>query len=151
VLVNNAEVLSAGADVTSASVPVAGDEPMSFSVVARNSRGEGPATDAVTVAPFSRPPAVQNLTVTPADSALELSWSAVVPGIDHYEYRLDGGGWTSTGASASGRVDGLTNGRTYQVRYTPVTARQRSPSRCGAGRPVIRCRGARSGRWPTLR
>ena len=139
VLVNNAEVLSGGADVTSASVPVAGDEPMSFSVVARNSRGEGPATDAVTVAPFSRPPAVQNLTVTPADSALELSWSVVVPGIDHYEYRLDGGGWTSTGASASGRVDGLTNGTTYQVQVRACNGQTAFTEqvRCGpAGDPV---------------
>ena len=140
VLVNNAEVLSGGADVTSASVPVGGDEPLSFSVIARNSRGEGPATDAVTVAPFSRPPAVQNLTVTPADSGVgaELERrrsryrSLRVPA---GRWRLDVGGCHRRPA----RVDGLTNGTTYQVQVRACNGQTAFAEqvRCGpAGDPV---------------
>ncbi len=138
-LLNGAEVFAGAADATSASVPVDGDGTLSFSVVAHNSRGEGPATDVVTVAPFSRPPEVQNLSVAPADRALELSWSALASGIDHYEYRLDGGGWTPAGSSASARVDGLTNGTTYQVQVRACIGQNAFPEqvRCGpAGDPV---------------
>jgi len=112
---------------------------LSFTVMAHNSRGEGPAADGVTVAPFSRPPGVENLTVEPADRALDLRWSAVVPGIDHYEYRLDGGDWTSAGAAASARIEKLTNGTTYQVQVRACNGQSAFGEgiRCGpAGGPV---------------
>ena len=117
-LVNGAVTATGGADFRSAFVPIDSDAAISVAVLARNGRGDGPATAPVDVRPFSRPSAVIGLALTAQDSALGASWdSADTPGsaIDHYDYRLDGGGWTNAGGGTSTSIPGLTNGQTYQV------------------------------------
>lgn len=115
--VNGSDAGSGDGNWRSAFVPLAGNDPASVSVTARNGRGEGPAATA-TVAPFSRPAQVTGLTLTPGDSSLGASWNqASSPGrpIAEYQYRLDGGSWTGVGPATSTTIRSLANGTDYQV------------------------------------
>lgn len=72
------------------------------------------------------PAAVDDLAATPGNGQVSLSWSAPDDGgsaITDYEYRVDGGTWTSTGSSSPGHtVTGLTNGVEYDFEVRAVNS-----------------------------
>ena len=132
---NDIEIGSGGPDFVSSFVDV-GDDPVVFSVIARNARGDGPAASGASVAPFRRPSAVPGLGVAASDSALTATWSpapSVGRPIDHYDYRIDGGDWTFAGGGPSTAIAPLRNGRTYQVQVRACTGETGHPEevRCG--------------------
>lgn len=124
-LLNGVQVASGGSDFLGTFLDGGGNDQVVVSVIAVNSRGQGPATPDVPVSRFSTPSAVTGLSVTAADGALQLAWTAAQsPGssIDHYDYRLDGGGWAPAGAGTSTGVGGLNNGQTYRVEVRACNA-----------------------------
>ncbi|MEP6559636.1 MAG: fibronectin type III domain-containing protein [Nakamurella sp.] len=117
-LVNGSVNATGGADFRTSFVPIDSDAAISVSVLARNGRGDSPASAPVNVTPFSRPSAVTGLVLTAQDAALGASWSpADAPGsaVDHYDYRVDSGDWTNVAGGTSTTISGLTNGQAYQV------------------------------------
>ncbi|MFN8198840.1 MAG: fibronectin type III domain-containing protein [Nakamurella multipartita] len=141
-LVGNQVAATGGADWLSAFVPVTGNDPVTVAVVAQNPRGDSPPAGPATVAPFARPAAVTGLTVTPGDSSLAAAWSpADSPGrpIADYQFRVDGGSWTSAGPSTSATIGSLANGTEYtvQVRACNGESGFAEDVRCGpAGDPA---------------
>jgi hypothetical protein len=136
VTLSSGETFSGGGDFLSQFVPLSSDSPVSASVVASNSRGDGPAASGPTVSPFSRPAAVSGLALAASDGALAASWTpADSPGsaIDHYEYRVDGGSWTTVGPAPSATIGSLANGQTYTVDVRACNAETSFPEdvRCG--------------------
>jgi hypothetical protein len=119
VLLNNSEYATVGGDVQSTFIDYPGVAPASISVIARNSRGAGPAAT-TTVAPFERPSQVTGLVLAAGDRSLQASWdSASSPGssIANYDYRINGGQWgdLGVGAGTSAPIAPLVNGTTYQI------------------------------------
>ena len=109
---------------------------MSVSVIAGNSRGDGPAGRPGDRRPVRPAGPVTGLALTPGDSSLAASWSpADSPGrpIDHYEYRVDGGGWRSAGPSTSTTIGSLANGTDYTVEVRACNGESGYPEdvRCG--------------------
>ena len=91
-----------------------------------NSVGAGPATT-VSFTTKSQPPGPPLIdSVDPEDGALILSFTPGTTGgspIRGYRYRLDGGEWQGAGTDASPvRIDGLENGRTYQIELRSFNA-----------------------------
>ncbi len=124
-LLNDAEIASGGGDFLGTFIDGGPNEQVRVSVLAENSRGRGPATPSVLVTPFTTPSAVTGLVVTAVDGALQASWNpADSPGspIEHYDYRLDGGGWAVAGAGTTTVIDRLNNGQQYQVEVRACTA-----------------------------
>ena len=76
--------------------------------------------------------------VTAVDGALQASWNpADSPGspIEHYDYRLDGGGWADAGPGTSATIDGLNNGQHVPgARCGPATRRPGSARMSAAAR-----------------
>lgn len=72
------------------------------------------------------PSAITTLSATPGNGQVTLNWTAPSNGgsaITDYEYRVDGGTWTSTGStSASTVVGGLTNGTSYDFEVRAINA-----------------------------
>ncbi len=72
------------------------------------------------------PHAPSGLMATRGDAEVTLNWRAPNDGgsaIEYYEYKVDGGAWTSTGGkSTSYTVTGLTNGETYRFRVRAVNS-----------------------------
>ncbi len=143
---NDAEVASGGADFLGRFIDGVANDQVTVSVLAENSRGRGPAAPSVTVAPFTVPSAVTGLVVTAADGALQASWNpADSPGssIEHYDYRLDGGGWADAGPGTSTTIGGLNNGQQYQLEVRACNAaagfgddvRCGTPSAAQSGKP----------------
>ena len=90
-----------------------------FEVRAVNAADPGEAAT-VTETPSATPSAPHNLSATPGDAEVTLNWeppqSTGGSAIEHYEYRVDGSGWTQVGEGADARsttVMGLTNGQSY--------------------------------------
>ena len=117
VLLNNSEYATVGGDVQSTFIDYPGVAPASISVIARNSRGAGPAAT-TTVAPFERPNQVTGLVLAAGDRSLQASWEAASsPGsaIANYDYRVDGGGWVNVGNSTSATIPDRTENQPYEV------------------------------------
>ena len=76
--------------------------------------------------PTTVPHAPSGLMATRGDGEVTLNWRAPNNGgsaIKYYEYKVDGGAWTSTrGKSTSYTVTGLTNGETYRFRVRAVNS-----------------------------
>jgi hypothetical protein len=136
VTLSTGETFTGGGDFLSQFVPLSSDTPVSASVVASNSRGDGPAAVGPTVSPFSRPSAVTGLALAASDGALQATWNPAASSgrpIDHYEYRVDGGSWTPTGGETSATIGSLANGQTYTVEVRACNAETSFPEdvRCG--------------------
>ena len=100
--------------------------PYGFEVRAVNSAGEGEAAT-ITATPAETPSAPLNLTATPGDGQVTLTWEA--PSSDggspvlRYEYRVDGRGeWTDIGTDLSVTVPDLTNLQRYTFEVRAVNA-----------------------------
>ncbi len=95
-----------------------------FEVRAINSMGAG-ATSRVSATPATVPGSVENLSATPGNGQVTLSWSP--PFSDggssltgyQYQYRPGGTGWTDVSAT-SATVSGLTNGTAYTFEVRAV-------------------------------
>jgi hypothetical protein len=135
-LLDNVETASGGSDFLAHFVPTAGSGAVTVAVIARNSRGEGPAATGVSAVPFSRPPAVTGLSASGVDGAVELSWNPVEgqgSPIAGYDYRVDGGGWVPAGSATTTTVGGLTNGIGYRFEVRACNGATDYPEdvRCG--------------------
>ena len=97
-----------------------------------NYLAEGYATrtegEAITVydSSITVPAAPKNLTATPGNERVLLSWTAPSDGgstITRYEYQQNGGAWTTTGGTdTSYIVNGLNNGTLYSFKVRAVNA-----------------------------
>ena len=103
-----------------------------FEVRAVNAHGDGEAAT-VTATPALSPSAPLDLTATPGDGEVRLTWKAPESaggfGIERYEYRIDrGGGWTSVDLDLQVTVmklkndQPLINGRSYTFEVRAVNA-----------------------------
>lgn len=97
------------------------DPGVTYSVELRavNRLGAGPSTT-TSITTKSQPPGAPFIdAVDPQDGALVVSFLQGATGgspIRTYQYRLDGGEWQDAGTDSSPvRIDGLDNGRTYEV------------------------------------
>ena len=97
-----------------------------FRVRARNTLGAGDASNEATAVPaLSAPDAPGNLRAAPGNKRMTLTWDAPASdggrSIDDYEYQVDAGAWTSTGAATPGfTVTGLDNGTVYAFKVRAV-------------------------------
>ena len=83
-------------------------------IKAANVQGKGTASNSVNVIPNVTPDAPTNLTATPGNTTVLLSYIAPSGTITNYQYSSDNGtNWTSIGVVTSYTVTGLTNGTTY--------------------------------------
>ena len=106
--------------------PLINGQTYAFEVRAVNAHDAGAAAT-VTATPALPPSAPLDLTATPGDGEVKLTWDAPesVGGlaIDYYEYRVDrGGDWTSTELNLQVTVTGLANGQTYVFEVRAVNA-----------------------------
>ncbi len=99
-----------------------------FTVVATNAKGAGPASAPVTTQPIAPPGAPGGLTATPGDGSVSLAWAAPSSGGTPTDYMVE----VYKGMSASGQpvvddlggasrtynVAGLTNGQAYTFEVT---------------------------------
>ena len=91
------------------------------------------------------PDTVTTLAATPGNTQVALTWTAPADGgaaITSYDYRVNGGTWTTTGSASPGyTVTGLTNGVSYNSRSGQSTASVPPPHRTLSQRlrpPVLR-------------
>jgi hypothetical protein len=102
-------------------------------LTATNAGGEGPATPTVTVKAYQPPSAPQNLTATPGDGHIGLSWTAPSSGCPcwymvHYRDATKNQSFTSyldTGTTAN--LTYLTNGDSYEIYITATNAGGEGP------------------------
>ena len=123
---------------TGFSVPVGPDanRQSQIAVTARNNRGSGPEAGPVTVESFTRPTQVSISAVTPGDRSLSVTWTEAGSAgsqVEHYDYRVNDGGWTNAGVGTSATIGDLTNGSSYnvQVRACNGKADFSEDVRCG--------------------
>ncbi len=90
-----------------------------------NAAGTGPWSAPVSATPYTTPSA-PTIAITPGDGSLTV---AITPGFDggsavtSWQYRLNGGTWTSTGSlAASFTVFGLTNATSYDISVRATNA-----------------------------
>ena len=116
-----------------------------FEVRAVNSAGKGAAssTSATPVAPATVPGTVENLSATPGDGQVVLSWSAPSSdggsAITGYEARLDGSTWEAVSGGADTRsqaVSGLTNGTEYTFEIRAVNSVGKGPASSTSATPA---------------
>jgi len=79
---------------------------------------------------------VSGLALASSNGALAASWNPADSSgrpIDHYEYRVDGGSWTSVGPVTSATIGSLANGQTYTVDVRACNSETSFPEevRCG--------------------
>ncbi len=123
--VDDGEWTSTGGKTTSYTVTgLTNGETYGFRVRAVNGVGPGPASEPTSATPATVPGAPRNLEGTRGNGEVALSWDAPDNGgssIERYEYRIEGGPWTSTGGTTTSyTVTGLTNGETYGFRVRAV-------------------------------
>ena len=97
-----------------------------FEVRAVNAQGEGEAAT-VMETPAKTPSAPRNLSATPHDGEVSLTWDEPSGDgdspITRYEYRVDGSGaWAPTHLNRWATVTGLTNGQEYEFEVRAVNA-----------------------------
>ena len=90
-----------------------------------NDAGDGAESAPVSIAPATVPSAPRNLEGVRGNAEVTLSWDAPDDdggsAIEDYEYKVDSGGWVSTGGTTTTyTVTGLTNGDTYEFRVRAV-------------------------------
>lgn len=138
-LVNNVEIASGGGDFQSKFVDYPSNSSVDVTVIARNGRGEGPASGPARVDFFNRPDKVTGLTVTTPDVAtLAATWSPV-GGVDRYEYRVNAGPWSNAGGNTSATIGGLEVGKPagIDVRACNGKADYSEDVRCGPASDVV--------------
>ena len=120
-----------------------------FEVRAVNAAGEG-EVETVTATPVRTPSAPRDLSATPGDRQVTLSWDA--PSSDggsdilRYEYRLGGSGeWTGAGTAQQVTVPGLANGREYIFALRAVNAQGEGAVATVTATPVLGPPGAPTG------
>lgn len=99
-------------------------------LLAVNAAGDGAASIASSVTPATTPAAPTGLSVTPASGQVTVSFTPGSDGgsqITNYEYSTDNGGsfaefTPETGAVSSVVITGLTNERTYDIKFRAVSA-----------------------------
>ncbi len=96
-----------------------------FKVRAVNGVGPGDESAPVIVTPATVPEAPGNLTATPGNAEVTLSWDAPDDdggsAIERYEYKIDSGEWVSTGGTTTTyMVTGLASGQIYEFRVRAV-------------------------------
>lgn len=107
-----------------------------------NRIGPGPSTT-TTIRTISQPPSAPFIdAIDPEDGALVVSFVLGTTGgspIRTYQYRLDGGEWQDAGTDSSPvRIDGLENGRTYEVELRALNATETGdPSSPVSGEPNV--------------
>ena len=112
-----------------------------FQVRARNDKGTGDASNAVTETPRTTPGVPTALLVTPMDARVDLAWTAPDNGgaaIVRYQYSTDGGAnWASTGSTSTSysvtqtsadNPTNLVNGTEYQFAVRAVNSEGRGRS-----------------------
>ena len=104
--VDSGSWVSTGSSATSFVVQnLTNEQEYTFRVRARNTHGAGPASNSTSATPTANsvPAAPTNLTATPGDEMVTLSWTAPGDGgspITRYDYTSDGGNtWRSTGST----------------------------------------------------
>jgi fibronectin type 3 domain-containing protein len=97
-----------------------------YQITAVNAAGESPKSSEVSATPLSGPPAPTNLTATPGNGQVALSWTASSGAATYNIYRSTSSGGEGatpylTGVTATSLTDsGLTNGTTYYYQVTAV-------------------------------
>jgi titin len=96
-----------------------------FAVAAHNAAGVGPQSDVRSVVPFTKPTAPQNLTATPGNGQVTLTWAAPAfnggRAIDYYVIYRDGMAVRQV-TTLSYVETGLTNGQAYAYRLAAHNA-----------------------------
>ena len=111
-----------------------------FTVVARNSQGDSPASSASSpITPATTPTAPQSVTALPGDTQVQVSWAAPTTtggaAITGYSVRLNGGTPVVTSSTARSLVfSHLTNGTSYSATVVALNSVGSSPA--GAAAPV---------------
>ncbi len=102
-------------------------------VRAVNVAGPGPASNSVEATPRTTPGAPTLDSATAGDGSIAVVWTP--PGSDggsavtDFEFRLDGGSWTSLGTTVSpATISGLTNGTLYGVEVRAVNVAGAGPA-----------------------
>ena len=120
-----------------------------FEVRAVNAAGEG-EVETVTATPVRTPSAPRDLSATPGDRQVTLSWDA--PSSDggsdilRYAYRLGGSGeWTGAGTAQRVTVSGLANGQSYDFEVRAVNAQGEGAVATVTATPVLGPPGAPTG------
>jgi fibronectin type 3 domain-containing protein len=88
----------------------------SFTVIATNANGNGPASNALSATPAGLPGAPTLNSATAGSNSVTLSWSAAAPNgspVTSYTATSSPGGFTCTTSGLGCSVSGLTNGTTY--------------------------------------
>lgn len=96
-----------------------------FRVAAVNTAGNGPWSSLSGATPLGAPSAPTVGTITPGSSYLSVAFTAPSDNggsaVTGYQYRLDGGTWTTAAGTTSPiQINGLTNGRSYAVQLRAV-------------------------------
>ena len=96
-----------------------------FRVRAVNDVGPGAESAPVSIAPATVPSAPLNLEGVRGNAEVTLSWDAPDDdggsAIERYEYKVDSGGWVSTGGTTNTyTVTGLASGQIYEFRVRAV-------------------------------
>ena len=124
--VDSAEWVSTGGTTTTYTVTgLASGQTYEFRVRAVNDVGPGAESAPVSVAPATVPGAPLNLAGERGNGEVTLSWDAPADDggsdINDYEYKVDSGGWVSTGGTTTTyTVTGLASGQTYEFRVRAV-------------------------------
>jgi predicted RNA-binding protein with TRAM domain len=114
----------------------------SVEIQAINAAGAGPASAVATGIPVNVPDAPSNISLTPENGALGVSFTPGSNGgaaLTSYQYSLDGGtSWTTTGSlSPSFTIGNLTNGTIYPVMVEAVNqAGDSAPSAAASATPA---------------
>lgn len=112
-----------------------------ITVTSRNGDGVSltPVNISLSVGPTTQP---QGVGVTPGDKQLVVSWTpptGALPGsFVRYEVQIDGGGWTSAGASLSYTFTNLVNQQNYTISVRGIYDTYTTPVVTVSGAPVGR-------------
>jgi surface protein len=109
-------------------------------VTATNAVGTSPAAQSDSILIATLPSTPRNLTITPADTALTITWNTPTTDggtpITHYTATTTPDDATCTTTDTTCTITGLTNGTTYDVTVTATNAIGTGPAATGQGTPV---------------
>ena len=132
--------IDAGTDRRVTVTGLTNGQPYTFAVRAVNAAGGGPAA-AVTATPVTTPGAPQNLSWTPGDGQVTLSWDAPSSdggaAITRYEYEIDDSGtWIDADLDLQETVPDLANGQPYTFAVRAMNAAGDGPAATVTATPV---------------